>query len=83
MEAGMRWDDTYQGVKNHFKWHDLLDGEGTNEDRLLGYVRQNFTNGEFMACVNDPIGSSKKFNNLEDAKAHIVAYYVAQKLEGT
>jgi hypothetical protein len=26
---------------------------------------------------------TKKFDNLEDAKAHIVTYYVTQKLEGT
>ena len=75
----MRWDDTYQGTKNHFKWHDLLD----DEEQLLGYVRENITNGEFIAMINDPIGTSKKFDNLEDAKAYNVTSYVTQKLEGT
>ena len=79
----MRWDDTYETNHNCYKWHDLLEGEGIDTDKLLGYVRHNITNGDFLACINDPIGTSKKFDNLEDAKAHIVAYYVTQKLEGT
>jgi hypothetical protein len=82
MEAGMKWDDAYKGGHECYAWYDLLAGEGTDKDELLGYVRENITNGEFMAVINDPIGGSKKFNNLEDAKAHIVAYYVTQKLEG-
>jgi hypothetical protein len=79
----MKWDDAFKGVHECYQWHDLMAGEGTDTDELLGYVRENITNGEFMAVINDPIGGSKKFNNLEDAKAHIVTYYVTQKLEGT
>jgi hypothetical protein len=82
MEAGMRWDDTYQGSHECYAWHDLLAGEGTDKDELLGYVRHNITNGEFIAVINENGGIQKKFNNLEDAKAHIVTYYVTQKLEG-
>jgi hypothetical protein len=78
----MRWDDTYKGGHECYAWHDLLAGEGTDKDVLLGYVRENITNGEFVAQINDRTQMSKKFNNLEDAKAHIVAYYVTQKLEG-
>jgi hypothetical protein len=82
MEAGMRWDDTYKGGHECYKWYDLLDGEGTDKDELLGYVRENLVNGEFVAVINENGGAQKKFDNLEDAKAHIVAYYVTQKLEG-
>jgi hypothetical protein len=89
----MRWDDTYQGSHECYAWYDLLAGEGTDKDdllagegtdkdELLGYVRENITNGEFIAQINDRTQMSKKFNNLEDAKAHIVTYYVTQKLEG-
>jgi len=83
MEARMRWDDTYQGSHECYRWHDLLAGEGTDKDELLGYVRENLVNGEFIAQINDRTQMSKKFNNLEDAKAHIITYYVTQKLEGT
>ncbi len=79
----MKWGDAFKGGHECYLWYDLLAGEGTKTDELLGYVRENLVNGEFMAVINDPIGGSKKFNNLEDAKAHIVAYYVTQKLEGT
>ena len=79
----MKWDDTFKGSRGCYAWHDLLAGEGTDKDELLGYVRHNPTNDEFMAVINDPIGGSKKFKYLEDAKAHIVTYYVTQKLEGT
>jgi len=78
----MRWDDEFKGGHECYTWHDLLTGEGTDKDKLLGYVRSNLTNGEFLACINDMRSDTKKFNNLEDAKAHIVAYYVTQKLEG-
>jgi len=83
MEAGMRWDDAFKGGHECYAWHDLLAGEGTDTDELLGYVRENITNGEFIAQINDGHRPSKKFKYLEDAKAHIVAYYVTQKLEGT
>jgi hypothetical protein len=79
----MRWDDTYQGSRGCYEWHDLLAGDGTDKDELLGYVRHTIGNGEFMAIINDMRTDTKKFNNLEDAKAHIVTYYVTQKLEGT
>lgn len=79
----MRWDDTYQTSNARYRWHDLLAGDGTDKDGLLGYVRHNLTNGEFMAVINASGGAQAKFNNLEDAKAHIVTYYVTQKLEGT
>ena len=79
----MKWDDTYTGGHECYQWYDLLEGEGTDKDKLLGYVRHNITNGEFMACINDMRTDTKKFDNLEDAKAHIVTYYVTQKLEGT
>ena len=78
----MRWDDTYQGSHECYRWYDLLAGEGTDKDELLGYVRHTITNGEFIAQINDRNQPTQKFNNLEDAKAHIVAYYVTQKLEG-
>jgi hypothetical protein len=78
----MRWDDTYQGSHECYKWHDLLDGEGTDKDELLGYVRENLVDHTFIAAINENGGVQKKFNNLEDAKAHIIAYYVTQKLEG-
>jgi hypothetical protein len=82
VEAGMRWDDAYKGGHECYHWYDLLEGEGTDTDKLLGYVRHNITNGDFLACVNDMRSDTKKFDNLEDAKAHIIAYYVTQKLEG-
>jgi hypothetical protein len=78
----MRWDDTYKGGHECYARYDLLAGEGTDKDELLGYVRENITNGEFIAQINDRTQMSKKFKYLEDAKAHIVAYYVTQKLEG-
>ena len=74
----MRWDSTYKGTKNYFNWHDLLD----DEEQLLGYVRENTTNGEFIAMINAGGVPNEKFDNLENAKAHIVTYYVTQKLEG-
>jgi hypothetical protein len=75
----MRWDSTYKGIKNYLNWHDLLD----DEEQLLGYVRENTANGEFIAMINEGGMPNEKFDNLEDAKAHIVAYYVTQKLEDT
>ena len=79
----MRWDDAFKGGHGYYKWHDLLAGEGTETDGLMGYVRENLVNGEFIAQINDRTQMSEKFDNLEDAKAHIVTYYVTQKLEGT
>ena len=79
----MRWDDAYKGGHECYHWYDLLEGEGTDTDKLLGYVRHNITDGEFIAVINDRGDGDKKFDRLEDAKAHIVAYYVTQKLEGT
>jgi hypothetical protein len=78
----MRWDDTYAGAHGYYKWHDLLAGEGTETDELLGYVRENLVDRTFIAQINARSQSTKKFDNLEDAKAHIVAYYVIEKLEG-
>jgi hypothetical protein len=80
VEAGMRWDDTYKSNHECYQWHDLLDDD---EEQLLGYVRENTTNGEFIAMINAGGMPNEKFDNLEDAKAHIVTYYVTQKLEGT
>jgi len=82
MEARMRWDDTYEGGHGFYKWYDLLAGDGTDKDALLGYVRENLVNGEFIAQINDRLQPTQKFDNLKDAKAHIIAYYVTQKLEG-
>jgi hypothetical protein len=82
MEARMRWDDGYKGGHECYKWHDLLAGEGTDKDELLGYVRHNVVDNTFIAQINDRHQPTQKFDNLEDAKAHIVAYYVTQKLEG-
>ena len=74
----MRWDDTYKGAHECYKWYDLI----SDDEGLLGYVRHTEGTNEFLACINTTIGSNKLFDNLEDAKAHITAYYVAQKLEG-
>jgi hypothetical protein len=82
METGMRWDDAFKGGHECYLWYDLLAGEGTQTDELLGYVRENLVNGEFIAQIADNNQPSQKFDNLEDAKAHIVTYYVTQKLEG-
>jgi hypothetical protein len=82
MEARMRWDDGYKGGHECYKWHDLLAGEGTDKDALLGYVRHNVVDNTFIAQINDRHQPTAKFDNLEDAKAHIVTYYVTQKLEG-
>ena len=79
----MKWDDAFKGGNECYLWYDLLAGEGTDKDELLGYVKENITNGEFIAQINDRTQMSKKFDNLEDAKAHIITYYVTQKLEGT
>ena len=78
----MRWDDAFKGGHECYLWYDLLAGEGTQTDELLGYVRENLVNGEFIAQIADNNQPSQKFDNLEDAKAHIVTYYVTQKLEG-
>ena len=78
----MRWDDAFKGGHECYAWYDLLAGEGTDKDELLGYVRHTLDNGEFLAIINDMRTDTKKFDNLEDAKAHIVTYYVTQKLEG-
>ena len=78
----MRWDDAFQGGQECYKWHDLLDGEGTETDCLLGYVRENLVDHTFIACINSMPTYNKKFDNLEDAKNFIVAHYVLEKLEG-
>lgn len=75
----MKWDDTYEGAHKCYKWDDLL-GDGGS---LLGYVRHTVNTDTYLACINNSVLPTKTFNNLEDAKAHIVAYYVAQKLEGS
>ena len=79
----MRWDNTYQTSNACYRWYDLLAGEGTENDELLGYVRENLVDHTFIAQINDKHQPTQKFNNLEDARAHIVAYYVLEKLEGT
>ncbi len=78
----MRWDDAFKGGHECYLWYDLLAGEGTDTDELLGYVRENLVDRTFIAQINDRNQPTQKFNNLEDAKAHIVAYYVVEKLEG-
>lgn len=75
----MRWDDTYDSNTTYWRWYDLLDGN----DALLGYVRESMGRSEFIAQINDRMQPTAKFDNLEDAKNHILAYYVVQKLEGT
>lgn len=80
----MKWDDTYKTTEHRYRWHDLMDGEGGEDtDALLGYVREDIIDHIFVSVINDHGGPSKKFDNLEAAKAHIVTYYVLQKLEGT
>jgi hypothetical protein len=79
----MRWDDAFKGGHECYKWYDLLAGEGTENDELLGYVRENLVDKTFIAQINDRLQPTAKFHDLEAAKAHIVAYYVTQKLEGT
>jgi hypothetical protein len=75
----MKWDDTYKGAHECYKWYDLL----VDDSRLLGYVRHKKGTNEFRACINTTsLANNKLFDNLEDAKAHITAYHVAQKLEG-
>lgn len=75
----MKWDDTYEGAHKCYAWHDLL----TDSGALLGYVRQTVGTDVFIAQINERAQQTMKFSNLEDAKAHIVTYYVTQKLEGT
>lgn len=78
----MRWDDAYKGGHECYKWHDLLEGEGTDKDALLGYVRENLVHHTFTAYINSIPTHSKKFDNLEDAKNFVIAHYVLEKLEG-
>lgn len=78
----MRWYDALKGGHEWYKWYDLMAGEGLDTDELLGHVRENLVDHTFEATVNERWHSSKKFDNLEDAKNHIIAYYVTQKLEG-
>lgn len=79
----MRWDDAFKGGHECYRWYDLLEGEGTDKDALLGYVRENLTNGEFIACINSVTTGNKKFDSLEDAKNFVITHYVVEKLEGT
>jgi hypothetical protein len=82
MEARMRWDDTHHGDNKCWRWYDLLDGDGTETDGLLGYVGENLVDKAFVACINTATSPVKEFDNLEDAKNHILTYYVVEKLEG-
>ena len=75
----MRWDNDFAGKNKRFRWYDLLNDNGG----LLGYVREDLEDREFIACINDIRTDNKKFNNLEDAKNFILTYYVVEKLEGT
>lgn len=79
----MRWDDAFKGGHECYRWYDLLDGDGTETDGLLGYVRENLVDHTFIACINNIKTDNKKFDNLEDAKNFIIAHYVVEKLEGT
>jgi hypothetical protein len=80
----MRWDDAFKGGHECYRWYDLLEGEGTETDPLLGYVRENLVDHTFIAQINSGVyrNTSKKFDNLEDAKNFIIAHYVVEKLEG-
>ncbi len=78
----MRWDDAFTGGHECYRWYDLLAGDGTENDELLGYVRENLVDKTFIAQINEGHQPTAKFSNLEAAKAHIVTYYVTQKLEG-
>lgn len=78
----MKWDDAFKGGHECYRWYDLLAGEGTDTDELLGYVRENLVDRTFIAQINERAQQTMKFNNLEDAKNHVIAYYVTQKLEG-
>jgi hypothetical protein len=79
----MKWTDDYKSTERRYRWHDLLDGDGEDTDGLLGYVREDTIDHIFVSVINSHGGPSKKFDNLKDAKAHIVTYYVLQKLEDT
>ena len=80
----MKWDDAFRGGHECYRWYDLLAGDGTENDELLGYVRENLVDHTFIACINDNLKSdNKKFDNLEDAKNFVIAHYVVEKLEGT
>jgi hypothetical protein len=79
----MKWDNALKGGHECYRWYDLLAGEGTENDELLGYVRENLVDHTFIACINYGGMPNEKFDNLEDAKAHIVACYVTLKLEGS
>jgi hypothetical protein len=79
----MKWDDSFTGGHECYRWYDLIAGDGTDTDELLGYVRENLVDTTFIAQINDRHQPTQKFSNLEDAKAHVVTYYVTQKLEGT
>jgi hypothetical protein len=82
VEAGMKWTDDYISTEMRYRWHDLMDGDGEDTDGLLGYVREDIIDHTFVSVINAHGGPSKKFDNLKDAKAHIITYYVLQKLEG-
>ena len=80
----MKWDDSFTGGHECYRWYDLLAGDGTENDVMLGYVRENLVDKTFIAQINDRhiTQTTKRFLTLEDAKAHVVTYYVTQKLEG-
>ena len=79
----MKWDDAFTGGHECYRWYDLLAGEGTENDELLGYVRENLVDKTFIAQINERQQPTAKFSNLEAAKAHVITYYVTQKLEDT
>lgn len=74
----MKWDDTCSSNPDKYRWYDLI----ADNDGLLGYIRHSLDEGIYTAVINDHGGPTAKFDNLQDAKGHIIAYYVAQKLEG-
>ena len=63
----MRWDDAFKGGHECYLWYDLLAGEGTQTDELLGYVGENLDNGLFFAQINDKHQPTQKFNNCSPA----------------
>lgn len=65
-------------VHDEYRFHDLLD----DDESLLGFVRESVTNREFVAHANNnhssPLG---KTDNLDEAKAMLIAHLVKERLD--
>jgi hypothetical protein len=81
----MRWSVTHvdkpKGLRRNYAYifHDLVD----DDDEVLGWVREDVVNRRYSPMGNNPTGSLPEQPTLDEAKAILIAHFVALRLDDT